>query len=269
MTGVAVLALVAAALAVWPAPAVGRRSGGAPRWSRWRPLPGRPSVDRPRDRVAASFLLGTAALLVAPPHAAVSAALLSFVLLTSWALSRRGRRRLLEQSADCDTLHALAAELRAGHSLAVALRATAATGTAPLCRGAGRAAHAVVMGDDPAAALQRAAGGPLGDRLGALVRLSGTHGIALAHAVDALAADAEDGLRRRRDLAGLLAGPRATANLLAALPVFGVLMGESIGAHPVRTLLHTPAGAVVLVVGVALAAAGVLWTQALVAKVTP
>lgn len=266
MSAAVALAAIGCAVVIWPA--------GASRLRRLRARhDGGPTIGSLRRRqlsvrerlmitVSATVLAG----LAAPPHAA---ACLGITLLVSLTLVERGRRRrrsARERAADCDTLQALAAELRAGHDLSAVLRATAKTGSSELCGALGRAGHAITMGEHPGDAIERTTTSPLGRQLAGLIRLSGTHGIALAEAVDVLAGDAADTLRQHRDLAGLLAGPRATAALLAVLPLFGIVMGETIGAHPMQTLLHTTAGALVMLVGVLLAAVGVLWTQALVAK---
>ncbi|MCU7823972.1 type II secretion system F family protein [Kitasatospora sp. DSM 101779] len=77
-----------------------------------------------------------------------------------------------------------------------------------------------------------------------------------------------DALRAERalaeEVAGELAGSRATVALLAVLPVFGLLLGTALGAHPLPTLLHTPAGLVCLAAGAALETAGLLWTARIV-----
>lgn len=91
-------------------------------------------------------------------------------------------------------------------------------------------------------------------------------GAGLAAAVDRL----EEGLRaeqaQRRALDAELAGPRATAALLAVLPLVGLLLAAALGADPLRVLLHTPLGLLCLVTGLALDAAGVLWTRRLAAR---
>jgi hypothetical protein len=88
----------------------------------------------------------------------------------------------------------------------------------------------------------------------------------LAAAVDRL----EEGLRAdqvlRQALAAELAGPRATAGLLAVLPAVGLLLAAALGADPLQVLLHTPLGLVCLVAGVGLDALGVVWTTRLVAR---
>jgi tight adherence protein B len=60
-----------------------------------------------------------------------------------------------------------------------------------------------------------------------------------------------------------MAGPRASATVLALLPCVGVALGEAMGAAPVNVLLSTPMGQLLLVVGCALVWAGMAWTAKL------
>ncbi|MER6596151.1 hypothetical protein ABT214_30735, partial [Micromonospora purpureochromogenes] len=59
------------------------------------------------------------------------------------------------------------------------------------------------------------------------------------------------------------AGARATALLLAALPLGGIGLGYSIGADPVAVLLHTPVGAVSALTAMGLQIGGLLWAERL------
>lgn len=73
----------------------------------------------------------------------------------------------------------------------------------------------------------------------------------------AVVRDAEAHDRR----AAALAGPLATARLLAWLPAGGLGVGMLLGADPVGLLLSPGAGTVLLVVGALLALAGHRWTR--------
>jgi len=108
----------------------------------------------------------------------------------------------------------------------------------------------------PAAAVlgRLAAGWQLGESAGAPL------GAVLAQA-DRVA---RAGLTQRRQLAALLAAPRATAALLAALPVVGLALGAAIGARPLAVLLDTPVGQGALLAGVVLELAGLAWTGRIV-----
>jgi tight adherence protein B len=73
---------------------------------------------------------------------------------------------------------------------------------------------------------------------------------------------------QRRAIEAELAGPRASAQLLAVLPLVGVGFAAALGAHPVHVLLHTPVGVGCLLAGLLLDATGVLWTRRLVSAAT-
>ncbi|EUA85128.1 type II secretion system protein F [Mycobacteroides abscessus subsp. abscessus] len=63
-----------------------------------------------------------------------------------------------------------------------------------------------------------------------------------------------------------LAGPRATAVVLTGLPVAGIGLGQMIGARPLSVLCAGGVGGALLVVGVTLACAGLLWADAITGK---
>jgi tight adherence protein B len=63
-----------------------------------------------------------------------------------------------------------------------------------------------------------------------------------------------------------MTGARTTALVLAGLPLLGVGLGELIGAQPLRFLLSGGAGGWVLVIGVTLVCAGMLWSDRITAR---
>jgi tight adherence protein B len=67
-----------------------------------------------------------------------------------------------------------------------------------------------------------------------------------------------------RDLAAAVSGARASAALLAVLPLLGVAMGVGLGAAPLEVLFRTSVGHGALGVGTVLTAVGVLWTERLI-----
>jgi tight adherence protein B len=89
-------------------------------------------------------------------------------------------------------------------------------------------------------------------------------GAGLAAALDRVAAALRAEADQREDLRAQLAGPRSTAVLLALLPVFGLVLGTGLGAHPSEVLLHTPAGLCCLLAGTALEWAGLAWTARII-----
>lgn len=192
---------------------------------------------------------------------------------TGW---RRYRRRL-ERDRRADELNWLATgvevvigELRVGSHPAKAsavaadecggIASSALRGAASRSRLGGRAADGIAASD------------PLLDaelaRLAAAWRVADEHGLALAELLDAVR---EDMLGRRRfgeRTDASLAGARATALVLAGLPILGVALGQLMGADPLRILLGGGLGGMLLLIGTALGCAGLLWTDAITGKVT-
>jgi tight adherence protein B len=85
----------------------------------------------------------------------------------------------------------------------------------------------------------------------------------LASVIDGLAEALRDEQTHREEVALQLAGPRATARLLAGLPLLGLLMAVALGARPFAFLLGTAPGGLCLGLGVGLDALGLWWTRRL------
>ena len=102
--------------------------------------------------------------------------------------------------------------------------------------------------------------------LSAAWRRSEHHGVPLSDLADGLREDAVGRHAHRSSVSASLAGPRATMMILAALPLLGIGMGQALGASPVNFLFSGGLGGWVLLVGTALACAGVLWSQQILAK---
>lgn len=174
-----------------------------------------------------------------------------------------------ERARAVEACSALAGELRAGRSPADALDAAAELGTGPFAVALRTAAGAVRLGGDPAPSLRATPDCAVPEVLRALAAcwtVCAGSGGGLATAVERL----EEGLRaeqaQRRAVDAELAGPRATAGLLAVLPAGGLLLAAGLGADPLSVLLTTPFGLLCLTVGLGLDALGVWWTGRLVAS---
>ncbi|MFC4148885.1 type II secretion system F family protein [Micromonospora mangrovi] len=97
----------------------------------------------------------------------------------------------------------------------------------------------------------------------AAVHLADRTGAPLAELLERVEADARAADRGLAAAAAQAAGARATAWLLAALPLGGIGLGYAIGADPVTVLLHTPIGGGSAVVAIGLQVAGLVWAERL------
>lgn len=194
-----------------------------------------------------------------------------------WGAVRRRLRRQQELAAVrasvLELCEAFGAELRAGRSPVEALRAAVPP------RGAGTSTAlepllpllAVTAEDAPrrleAVAAQPGCGGLR--QLAVCWRVAQESGAALADAVDRTAARQRGDERQRQEVAVLLAGPRATAHLLAALPAVGILLGRTLGADPLHVLLASAVGRACGAAGVVLAVLGWVWTARMASAAVP
>ncbi|CCH15494.1 Conserved membrane hypothetical protein [Micromonospora lupini str. Lupac 08] len=97
----------------------------------------------------------------------------------------------------------------------------------------------------------------------AAVRLADRTGAPLAELIERIEADARATDRGLAAAAAQAAGARATAWLLAALPVGGIGLGYGIGVDPLAVLLHSTVGGVCAVLAVALQIVGLFWAERL------
>jgi tight adherence protein B len=253
------LLCLAAGLLAWPDPGAARRARmgrAGPRRLRWSP-------DR-LGPLPAAVVAGAAGAALSTPLVAALGAGCAALAARGWRARREATREEVRQGALIAALAALAADLRAGRPLEAAAASAA--------RGAGDddLGRAVLSAVRTAAGPGPARAGPDADalqRLSAAVRLSARTGASLADVVTALEDDLRARQRHRLELHSALAAPRASATLLAGLPVLGVAMGSGVGADPWHVLTRTGTGQVLLVAGVGLEVAGMAWSNRLVARV--
>ncbi|TFV90551.1 pilus assembly protein TadB [Blastococcus sp. CT_GayMR16] len=205
-----------------------------------------------------------AGALLSTPLVAVLAGTGAFLAARAWGASRKSRESDARLRSLADGLAALAADLRSGRSLETATGAAVSACADSGCGGelarALRAPEAPPSGTaDPALAEAMV-------RIAAAVRLSTRTGCSLASVAGAVEDDLRARSRHRLELRGATAAPRASASLLAGLPLLGLAMGSGVGADPWAVLTGTGVGQVLLVAGVALEAAGLAWTRRLVAR---
>jgi tight adherence protein B len=256
----AALLCLAAGLLAWPDPAAARRARIGP--------PGRVHrVSWSTDRIGpipAAVAAAAAGAAVSTPLVTALAAGCAALAARAWRVRRAAVREEGRLRALTAVLGALAADLRAGRPLEAAAVSAARGADDDLGRALLRAVRAA-----PASGSARA--GPEADalrRLSAAVSLSTRTGASLADVVTAVEDDLRARERHRLELRSALAAPRASATLLAGLPVLGLAMGSGVGADPWRVLTRTGTGQVLLVAGIGLEVAGVAWSNRLVARAT-
>jgi len=220
-------------------------------------------------------LAAAAGALLAGLAGGLAAAMVAGTAARCWRLSRARRVAATATTELSDALGILVAELRAGAHPADAVQAAAdsrADGTGGGVRALATVAAAARLGGDVPAALRDAGPAPMHcwwDRLAAAWSLAEQHGIALADVLDAVRCDAEHRVRFAAEVQARLAGPRATAVVLAGLPLLGLALGQALGAAPWHVLCDTPAGHLLLVIGTALACTGVWWSTRLISGAVP
>jgi tight adherence protein B len=259
--------LIAGAMLVWP-------PGGARRrlyvLCHTRTL--RRGIGLPRLATPLFAACGAVAgLLAAGVGGGVAGMVVALTVWRRWRARRAEREHLRVVDGLAEALALLVAELRAG-----AHPADAATGAAqdaqPLAAGVlNRVAVTAKLGGDVAQALQRGASGNelVSGALGQLARawaLAHRHGLPLAEVLDAVRRDLDQQVRFAGQVHARMAGPRASATVLAVLPLLGVLLGEAIGASPLHVLAATAPGQGLLVVGMVAVCTGVQWSARLTGR---
>lgn len=212
-------------------------------------------------------------LLVAGPAGAVAAAA---VLATGSLLFRRSvaeRRRRQGMTDVVLALRMLGRELRSGAEPSAAADRAIVT-----ARGEGAAVLAglsqlVRVGDrsqtslaGPVLPVLASPGSAALARLAVGWRLTAKYGVALAPMVDSLASELAEQLAADAQRAGQVAGPRTSGYVMAALPLLGLALGSGMGAEPIRVLLDSPVGNILLLVGVTLICSGLLWAARIVGE---
>jgi tight adherence protein B len=260
-TIVATLALATAALT--PAPARRRLTPCAPARRR---VPSLAAVGCTVGCVAA----GAAAVL--PLTTSLAAAVLGATIAVRHRRRSRRRRGTDEARALETALDVLVGELRVGaHPVrAFAVAATESDQTSVAAGLHAVAARARLGADVPAGLRSAARSSSLPvqwERLAVYWELACEHGLAISTLMHAAQRDITERQRFATRVDSGMAGARTSAAILAALPVLGVLLGQLIGAQPVSFLLGGPGG-VLLLAGVTLVCAGLLWSDRITERLT-
>ena len=231
-----------------------------------------------RQRNPGRLLAGVTAIAVVGAALCLSLTTGVAALLLGTTLFVRHRRRAARRRTAAESrmlqgaLEILVGELRVG---AHPVRAfdTAAQETGGVVGAAFRSVAARAgLGADVAAGLRsvavRSTLSHEWDRLAVFWQLAAQHGLAISTLMRAAQLDIVERQRYYARLDAGMAGARATAAILAALPVLGVVLGQLIGAAPVAFLTGGGAGGALLVVGVALLCAGLWWADRITDRLT-
>lgn len=181
-------------------------------------------------------------------------------------ITTAARERRAGAAACLELCQGLAAELHAGRSPIEALEhAAVELPTVVRDRLARVIARAHAGGDVSAELIEVSRRPGLGGlaRLAACWRVGSEAGSGFAAVLDRLADTLRAEAEHRGEVAAQLAGARASARMLAALPVLGLLLAAGLGTDPLRFLCTTPYGLACLACGLVLDAAGLVWTHRL------
>ncbi|MBU9766963.1 hypothetical protein FR943_24390 [Mycobacterium sp. TNTM28] len=183
--------------------------------------------------------------------------------------SRQQRQR--EAAALQAALEVLVGELRTGAHPVTAFGTAAAEVSGQVGRHLGAVAARARLGADVAAGLADVSAESRlpthWHRLALCWRLAHTHGLSITALMRTAQRDIVEREHFSAHVEAAMAGPRATAAVLAGLPVAGVALGQLIGAEPVRFLCGPGAGGWLLIIGVLLACAGLLWSDRITDRV--
>lgn len=215
----------------------------------------RPALSRSLAVIAGSGLPGALPLML----------LVSAIGLRARRRTRRRRRAALARRSVIRAAEVLVAELQAGAPALDAL--AAASADLPDLSAVTAAAH--LGGEVPIAlvALSRRPGLSGLRQLAAAWAVSSETGSGLAATVERLVEALRDDEATQDETEVALATPRATARLLAVLPLAGLGLGTAVGADPWGFLTRSPAGLVIAGAGVLLAGVGLEWVERLADRV--
>jgi tight adherence protein B len=226
----------------------------------------RPPTQMRRGTLLVGAIAGVAVIaIVAPVTAAMAAAVVAATFALRRNGSRRRARRAEESTALQGALSILVGELRVGAHPVVAFEAAAAEVEGTVAESLRAVAARARLGADVAAGLRAVAGystvPSYWERLSVCWLLAQTQGLAIVALVRAAQRDIVERERFDSGVTAGMAGARATAAILAGLPVLGVGLGHLIGAEPLQFLLSGGVGGWLLLIGVTLACAGLWWSD--------
>lgn len=230
----------------------------------------RDAHGRPRKYLAVVAVAGGAVVALAfGVGPVVAAGLMGTTAVIRRRRVHRDRRRARESAHLSDALEAVIAELRIGAHPGAAAEIAAREAAGIAARSFAVAAARSRLGGCGAAGLRHpdAVVAVELDRIADAWQVAEDHGLALAELLSAARADLLGRIRFRARTNAALAGARATAAVLAGLPLLGIGLGQLMGAAPIEVLLGAGLGTVLLPLGAGLVCAGLLWTDAITERV--
>jgi tight adherence protein B len=249
--------LLSLALVIFPASPRRRITPAAP--------PGRRVRISTRGAGLVTACAAVAAVVVLPLTTVLAVAIVGATAGLRYQRRRRVRRAMDEGGALEAALEVLVGELRVGSHPVQAFRVAADETVGAVNVSLRAVAARARLGADVAAGLRAAARSSAlpthWDRLAVCWQLANDHGLAITTLMRAAQRDIAERQRFSARVTSAMAGARATATILAGLPLLGVLLGQLIGARPLDFLLNGRAGGWLLVVGLTLACGGLLWSD--------
>lgn len=228
-------------------------------------------ADRRSRRIPRRAGIGVAVCPVAlgavllPLPTILAVVLLGATVSVRYRKRRRGGRAMDESHQLGTAIEVLVGELRVGAHPAQAFAVAAEESSGPVSKSCRAVAARARLGADVAAGLRSAAESSTlpahWDRLAVCWQLAADHGLAMSTLMRAAQRDIAERQRFSGHVRSAMAGARATAAILASLPVLSVLLGQLIGAHPAAFLLGGHAGGWLLVIGTTLVCGGLLWSD--------
>lgn len=241
--------------------------GAVAAWLFWRPAihPVAPG----RSLLVGSMLVALPVAIVVLPPSSLALALVGVGAGAGVLFLQRRRAGRLRAQETGDQVQRFCAELSA--ELAAGLPVSSALdGVAARWPELGPVAAAARLGGSVPETMRDLAAGPgAGDLrlVAAAWHVAQRSGAGLALALQSVAGSLTERQRTRRLVASELASARATARLMALLPVLTLAMGSGAGGDPVAFLLSTTAGLLCLATGCLLALAGLWWIEAIASSI--